>query len=33
MYPDEGHGFNKSENVHDFYRRVEKFLARSLATP
>jgi dipeptidyl aminopeptidase/acylaminoacyl peptidase len=31
VYPDEGHGFNKSENVFDFYRRVERFLAKHLA--
>ena len=30
VYPGEGHGFNKAENVHDFYRRVEKFFATHL---
>ena len=32
-YAGEGHGFNKTENVVDFYRRVEKFLARYLDKP
>jgi len=30
VYNGEGHGFNKDENVFDFYRRVEKFLAENL---
>ena len=30
VYPDEAHGFNKDENVIDFYTRLEKFLARNL---
>lgn len=30
VYNGEGHGFNKDENVFDFYHRVEKFLARNL---
>ena len=29
-YRGEGHGFNKDENVHDFYTRVEGFLATHL---
>lgn len=29
-YPDEGHGFFKSENRLDFFRRAERFLARYL---
>lgn len=29
-YPGEGHGFNKDENVFDFFKRVEKFLAENL---
>ena len=29
-YPREGHGFNKDENVFDFFKRVEKFLAENL---
>jgi dipeptidyl aminopeptidase/acylaminoacyl peptidase len=31
VYSDEGHGFNKDENVFDFYRRVDAFLAKNLA--
>jgi dipeptidyl aminopeptidase/acylaminoacyl peptidase len=30
VYNGEGHGFNKDENVFDFYRRVEKFLEENL---
>ena len=30
IYPGEGHGFNKDENVFDHYRRVEKFFATHL---
>ena len=30
VYPGEGHGYNKDENVFDFYRRLEKFLAEHL---
>lgn len=30
VYADEGHGFNKDENLVDFYGRVERFLARFL---
>jgi dipeptidyl aminopeptidase/acylaminoacyl peptidase len=30
VYPGEGHGFNADKNVHDFYSRVEKFLASHL---
>ena len=30
VYTGEGHGFNKEENVIDFYTRVEKFLATHL---
>ena len=30
MYPGEGHGFRKTENVIDFHRRVERFLAKHL---
>ncbi|HET7773662.1 MAG TPA: S9 family peptidase [Burkholderiaceae bacterium] len=30
VYPDEGHGFNKDANVHDFWRRVDAFLTRHL---
>ncbi len=30
VYPDEAHGFNKNENVIDFYTRVERFLATHL---
>lgn len=30
VYNDEAHGFNKHENVVDFYTRVEKFLAKNL---
>jgi len=30
VYNGEGHGWNKSENVFDFYNRVEKFLAKHL---
>jgi dipeptidyl aminopeptidase/acylaminoacyl peptidase len=29
-YPGEAHGFNKDENVIDFFKRVEKFLADNL---
>jgi dipeptidyl aminopeptidase/acylaminoacyl peptidase len=31
VYPEEGHGFNKDENVFDFYRRSEAFFAKCLA--
>ena len=30
VYPDEGHGFRKDENLFDFYGRVERFLAKYL---
>jgi dipeptidyl aminopeptidase/acylaminoacyl peptidase len=30
IYNGEGHGFNKDENVFDFYRRVEKFFEENL---
>jgi acetyl esterase/lipase len=30
VYPGEGHGFNKDQNVFDFYRRLEKFFAENL---
>jgi dipeptidyl aminopeptidase/acylaminoacyl peptidase len=30
LYPEEGHGFNKSANVSDFFRRTEDFLAEHL---
>jgi dipeptidyl aminopeptidase/acylaminoacyl peptidase len=30
LYPDEGHGFKKSENVRDFYQKTESFLKRYL---
>ncbi len=30
VYPDEGHGFARSENQIDFYGRVEEFLAKQL---
>jgi dipeptidyl aminopeptidase/acylaminoacyl peptidase len=30
VYPDEAHGFNKDDNVFDFYSRLEKFLAKHL---
>jgi dipeptidyl aminopeptidase/acylaminoacyl peptidase len=26
----EGHGFRKTENMHDFYTRMESFLAENL---
>jgi dipeptidyl aminopeptidase/acylaminoacyl peptidase len=32
-YKGEGHGFNKSENVFDFYNRVDRFLKRHLGAP
>jgi dipeptidyl aminopeptidase/acylaminoacyl peptidase len=28
LYPDEGHGFKKSENVSDFYQKTEAFLKK-----
>jgi dipeptidyl aminopeptidase/acylaminoacyl peptidase len=31
VYADEGHGFNKDDNLVDFYTRVERFLAKHLA--
>lgn len=31
VYPEEAHGFNKHENVVDFYTRIEKFLGQHLA--
>jgi dipeptidyl aminopeptidase/acylaminoacyl peptidase len=30
VYPNEGHGFSRSENRQDFYGRVERFLAQHL---
>lgn len=33
VYPDEGHGFVKDENLFDFYGRVDRFLAKYLASP
>jgi dipeptidyl aminopeptidase/acylaminoacyl peptidase len=30
VYPDEGHGFGRAENIDDFYGRAEEFLARHL---
>jgi dipeptidyl aminopeptidase/acylaminoacyl peptidase len=30
VYKGEGHGFNKDENVFDFYKRLEKFFAENL---
>jgi len=30
QYPAEGHGFNRDEDVFDFYHRVERFLAKYL---
>jgi dipeptidyl aminopeptidase/acylaminoacyl peptidase len=30
VYSGEGHGFNKDENVNDFYSRIERFLATNL---
>jgi dipeptidyl aminopeptidase/acylaminoacyl peptidase len=30
VYPDEGHGFGRSENNQDFYGRVEQFLSKHL---
>jgi dipeptidyl aminopeptidase/acylaminoacyl peptidase len=33
VYADEGHGFNRDENVFDFYNRVERFLAKYLGSP
>jgi dipeptidyl aminopeptidase/acylaminoacyl peptidase len=30
VYTGEGHGFNKDENVIDFYRRTEAFFAEHL---
>lgn len=30
VYPGEGHGYNKDENVFDFYKRLEKFFAENL---
>lgn len=30
VYPGEGHGFNKDENVSDWYHRIEKFFAENL---
>jgi dipeptidyl aminopeptidase/acylaminoacyl peptidase len=30
VYRGEGHGYNKDENVFDFYRRLEKFFAENL---
>ena len=28
LYPDEGHGFKKTENVTDFYKKVDAFLKK-----
>ena len=33
VYSDEAHGFNKTENVVDFYTRVERFLAATSQVP
>jgi dipeptidyl aminopeptidase/acylaminoacyl peptidase len=33
LYPNEGHGWARPENRIDFWKRVETFLARELATP
>ena len=33
LYPDEGHGFARLENLFDAYRRIAAFLERSLAGP
>ncbi|MGH8713581.1 MAG: alpha/beta fold hydrolase [Casimicrobiaceae bacterium] len=30
VYPEEGHGFNRDENLFDFWHRVERFLAKYL---
>ncbi len=30
VYPDEGHGFGRTENILDFYGRVEEFLSKYL---
>ncbi len=30
IYKGEGHGYNKDENVYDFYKRLEKFFAENL---
>jgi dipeptidyl aminopeptidase/acylaminoacyl peptidase len=30
VYNGEGHGFNKDENVFDFYKRLEAFFAKHL---
>ncbi|HUP30491.1 MAG TPA: prolyl oligopeptidase family serine peptidase [Usitatibacter sp.] len=30
VYPGEAHGYNKDENVYDFYRSLEKFFAENL---
>lgn len=30
VYPDEGHGFARTQNIQDFYGRVEEFLQRHL---
>lgn len=31
LYPDEGHGFKRSENITDLYKRIEGFLQENLA--
>jgi dipeptidyl aminopeptidase/acylaminoacyl peptidase len=33
LYDHEGHGFNREENVFDFYNHVEQFLAKYLGAP
>ena len=33
VYDDEGHGFNRDENVFDYYKRVDAFLAKYLGNP
>jgi dipeptidyl aminopeptidase/acylaminoacyl peptidase len=33
VYNSEAHGFNKDENVFDFYKRLEAFFARNLTQP
>ena len=30
VYPDEGHGFQRPENIFDFYGRAEEFFGKCL---
>ncbi len=33
LYPEEGHGFKRAENVQDFYLKADAFLRKYVMTP